>query len=1017
MAETENSNFEMEADNKLKQGQGLEGEAGKMGSPYYLNFVIPRSMIIFISVVTGISIATLAFHAIPTMVQTKYLMYQKRGNPMRFDHRISSILTSSFGVDQNSLRGRGDYSMPYDIMRLEFLKKGISEHVQKFTSQRRLSEADVNETVSSEHAQQDGQLPPSPLSGRLTLYSPTTGPELNNTETKSDSAYYTCHRIVSAVQGSGFPLNRTSGYGQVEEGCKIYLVSAQPIPEDLKNLDLPTINALNHLSEVSQSIKLAAEILEGKPSGEGVLLVMASRMNYEPNWRPSLEKIYGNWEYTTQVSQIMLTPWTISKSFFAGNHYTPALDFGFMILNIPPEGGDENALVRLRHSFDVVKSFVLNLGKILDVAISKILAGPSYSILSENRLTEDLFSNWNYSDDSFSYISSYFNKNQSMLLENYLTSAALDVSRLIERLPLTIVDSLILAKDNIEHRYEEGLAVESRLMDLNETQVVVIPPVERKKIARYDYEEKFRRICVYQAHTEQQSILRSTPSRASMVEYARFHGYSYFLFDGSFYDTIPRSMFTDWSKQGYYMKLFSGLKLLFWDLDKVSNVLGKVINDPNSNVMSEKVYMELLESVVSSDINTEWDRQHDGRLRVTGEISPQGQLGKNGIQITPLGVAANMCDYVVWFDLDAAITNKFLSIERILDSNTPQTTDNSPPQVFKNVYTDVGQLALFTTRDSEWRGRNSLVNSGFLIISRSRHSLQALFHAISLNPVMSQEIVRNGRFWPEQSTLTHAIVNIFNYTYGSPNQTYHFLDTPIQTVSEIMTNLVGTTPILFTAYSNETGKLVHSITASQRVANGFLHIRPDVYGEGPWYPGDLFVHAAGQKSPFRDNVLSGMLYSINMIGFTPDEIDFYKNNCYTSLEFVYKGLDGLIDGLSREFVQFEKVKSSDLDGRIRNFNTVDLTFNFIGRLMAIKTRAKVDMQDISLYSDTASYEKIHFLRCSYLLPMSAKWSIAEAFALGGISMLGIAAISVIFKFAKMNSSQGMFQKGGPISQD
>lgn len=1009
MEKTKMSNFETEKELKSNEKQDIKSRTNKDISSCSLKIVIPRSMIIFISVVTIISIIALTFHAVPTMLKSE-LLYDYQGNSMRFDHRISSILKPSTNVETINFRGNSVSS--YSKVNLESLRNGDSAYDRSFGSARKLLEVNLDSIGPNLLIQKNNT---SPLSGSLTLKTSNFSSSSNILtseirETKSQlNSTYTCHKLVSIAKNDSFV--HTSEPTQDIE-CKTHFVLVNPPPEKIKNLDLATINAFSHLSEASQSVKAIAKILDNKPENEGILILMASNMHYEPNWKLSLDKIYKNWEYNTYVSQIILTSWTISKSFFAGNHYTPALDFGFMVLNIPPEGGDEHASADLKVSLDVVKKFIFNLSIIIDGTISKILAGPNFGILSENRLTKDLFTNWSYSEDSFSFLGNYFNKNQSMLLESYLTSTALDVSRLIEELPLTIVDSVILAKDNLDNKYKENPA-ELRFTDPNATQVVIIPPVERKKIAKYDYEKKFRRICVYQAHTEQKSILRSTPSRASMAEYARYHGYSYFLFDGSFYDSVPRSLFTDWSKQGYYMKLFSGLKLLFWDLDKIGNILGKIIDNPKSNLISEKFYSNFLQSVIPNHLNIYWDNQHNGRVGSTGGINPRGSSGKEGIQITPSNVKADICDYAVWFDLDIAITNKFFSIERMLDSNTPHFY-NKPLEIFRNIYKDVGDLSLFVARDSDWKSRNSLVNSGFLIISRSRYSLQSLFHSIALNPVSSQKIVRNGRFWPEQSTLTHAIVNIFNYTYSSPNQTYHFLDTPISTLHEIKKTLLGTVPILFTAYSNETNRFTHSLTTSQKDFNSFLHISPDEYGEGPWYPGDLFVHAAGQKSPFRDNVLSGMLYSINTVGFTPAELEYFKNNCYLSLNFVYQGLDRLIEGLTHEFVEFGNAKPNDSSDQLEGINNVDLTFHYIQKLMAVKTRTSA--KDVSLYLKQADYEKIHFLRCKYSLPMATKWSVAEASALGGISILGITAIIIIFKFARAYSNKGIILQQNLVTE-
>ncbi|KAH8584889.1 uncharacterized protein ELE39_000840 [Cryptosporidium sp. chipmunk genotype I] len=985
---------------KSNENKSLENGSSKENS-YLLKIVIPRSAIIFVLVITVISIIVLGLHTVPSVLINEDLLYEYQGNSIRHDNRILSIIKPSLNTQPNSFRG--NHISSNSPLKLESLKYGDSDRTQSFSPARKLSEVALRDTESSLHIQGSNTSLPSdsPIINNLNFSLNSDMPNLRVTETKPhfDSTYI-CHKFVSINKNHSF--DNTNGFTQDTE-CKTHYILAKPLPVEFNNLDLATINAFNHLSEASQSVKMIAEILDNKQKDEGLLIVMASKMNYETDWKSSLEHIYANWEYNTYVSQIILTSWTISKSFFAGHHYTPALDFGFMVLNIPQENGDEQTSMKIRASLDVVKTFISNLNVIIDGALSKIFSGPNYSILTENNLTQDLFANWTYSDQSFSFLSNYFNKNQSMLLENYLTSTALDLSKLIEKLPLTIVDSVILARDNLDNLYKENPS-ELRYTDPNETQVVVIPPVERKKIAKYDYEEKFRRICIYQAHTEQKSILRSTPSRASMAEYARYHGYSYFLFDGSFYDSIPKRIITDWSKQGYYMKIFSGLKLLFWNLDKVGDILGKFVHEPRSNVMSESFYSNFLENVMPDHVNINWDTQHDGRIGSSGRIDPRGSSGKEGIQITPSNIKADVCDYVVWFDLDIAITNKFFSIERMLDSSTPNS-NSKPPEMFRNIYKDAGEISFLAARDSEWRGRNSLVNSGFFIFSRSRLSLQSLFHTIALNPLQSQEIVLNGRFWPEQSTLAHAVFNIFNYSYASPNQTYHFLNNNIETVNEIKKVIIGTTPIMFTAYSEETDRFLHSLLTSQRFVNGFLHIAPDAYGDGPWHPGDLFIHAAGQRSPFRDNVLSGLIYSINSIGYTYDEINYFKNYCYTSLNFVYKGLDRLIEQLTQEFIEFERARLSDSTDQLKNINNVDLTFHFIKKLMAVKTRA--NLKDISLHSNQTSYEKIHFLRCNYSLPMSVKWSIAEAFVLGGISIFGIIAIVVIFKFAKFYSSKGI----------
>ncbi|KAK9174579.1 Uncharacterized protein cmbei_1003820, partial [Cryptosporidium meleagridis] len=990
MMETKMNNLEIE-NSKSNEGKGSECENSKDNPPAPMKIVIPKSMVIFVSAATAISIFVLAFHVIPTLVVSKQLLFEQKGLPLRTDHRIFSFMKQTINTRQNNFRGYNE--SPSNALKLEFLKYGGSESVQSFTKTRKLSEVTLDNTNSSLFTHENNT---AYISGNhiLNFNSDINSvPNLGLAETNSKfNSNYVCHQFVSISKNSSSTIENELTHNTK---CKIHYVLANTLPKELNKFDLATINAFNHLSEASQSVKMIAEILENKQRDKGLLILMASKMNYEPDWKSSLERIHANWEFNTFVSQIILTSWAISKSFFPGRHYTSALDFGFMVLNIPQESDDEQTSMKIRASLDVVKSFISNLSLIIDGALLKLFSGPNYSILTENSLTQDLFANWTYFDHSFSFLSNYFNKNQSMLLEDYLTSAALDLSRLIEQLPLTIVDSAILARDNLDNLYKMNPA-EMRFTNPNETQVVVIPPVERKKIAKYNYEEKFRRICIYQAHTEQRSILRSTPSRASMAEYARYHGYSYFLFDGSFYDSIPKKIITDWSKQGFYMKIFSGLKLLFWNLDKIGDIFGKILNDPGANLMSEKFYTDFLESVMPEYLNVDWDTHHNARIGSTGKIDSRGSSGKEGIQVTPSNIKADLCDYIVWFDLDIVITNKFFSIERILDSNTPEY-NNKPPEIFRNIYKDAGEVVFLAARDSEWRNRNSFVNSGFFVLSRSRASLQTLFHTLALNPVKSQEIVLNGRFWPEQSTMAHAAFSIFNHSFSSPNQTYPFLDDKIATVYDIKKKIAGSTAILLTAYLGEIDRYMHSILASQRFANGFIHMSPDPYGDGPWHPGDLFVHAAGQYSPFRDNVLSGLLYSINTVGYTYDEINYFKNYCYCSLNFVYRGLDRLIEELTNEFIEFERARLNNPTQQLIEMNNVDLTFHFVKKLMAVKTRSS--SKDVLIYPNQTSYEKIHFLRCNYSLSMATKWSIAEAFVLGCISVSGIAIIAFIFKFS------------------
>ncbi|KAF7457404.1 hypothetical protein HWI79_2111 [Cryptosporidium felis] len=955
---------------------------------------ISRSAIILISVLSGFSLIVVVFHAIPRILENTGLLFGTWGNPMRFDHRLSSILLPPLESERGSLRGHS--GSPYNAISVDTIRRRSLSEIQDdeifegASEPKRIGNSSQAWLLADDSTFSNSSFPRSPVFNSTDFSVKDTGPT-------PVLANYTCHKLILSKNGNGDGEFQDL---QSEDNCKVHTVTYEPYTNKTGYFDIATANALNSLNGTLELVLKVVEILDKKPAEEGLLVVMVSEMQYEPNWESSLARLRANWNFQTQVSQIILTSWIISKSFLVGRHNVPALDFGFLIISIPPEipeiDGSVESLQNLRQSIKDVKLFVSKLRSIIEEGIFKLRRGPSLDTLRDNKFTFDLFDRWNFTDESYSSLSNYFNKNQTMLVESYLSSVALDLSRVVEEMPFTIVDSTNLAKDNLEYKYKKD-ANFLHSTDPKKTQVVIIPTVERKKIAKHGFEIKFRRICVYQAHTEQKSILRSTPSRASMAEYARYHGYSYFLFDGSFYDSIPRVMFTDWSKQGFYIKLFSGLRLLFWNLDKIGELFGVNMGNPYADILSEKKYVRFLEDVVPGEVNLDWDREHDGKLRKFGRWQAGNVSGREGVQITPSNLRVDVCDYIVWFDLDIAITNKYYSIERMLENNSPGTYTESKDMV-KSVHKDIGDLSLLVARDSAWTERNSLVNSGFLLIARNRYSLQSLFHSIALDPVMSQEVVENGRFWPEQSTLTHAVLKIFNYTFGTPNETVRSFKDTLDTVNYIKNNFSGPAPVILTAYNNESNKYFHSVVTSQRVANGFLHISPNKYGEGPWYPGDLFIHAAGQKSPFRDNVLSGMVFSINSAGFSSDEIGHFKDSCYVSLEFVYQGLDKLIGHLSNEFEEFNEARARDYNDQLSGMDNVDLTFNFIKRLMAVKTRGYVGEFGQDLLS--TDFEKIHFMRCDYFLPMSAKWSIAEAFAFGAASVLGIGAIITLFKLSK-----------------
>ncbi|KAH7649099.1 hypothetical protein FG379_003664 [Cryptosporidium bovis] len=959
--------------------------------------IISKPLLAFIFIITCVLFFIFGLlYTFPRLVQDLIDLYSNQdGDSLRLDTRISDMfqnkrLSSSSLRSDSALKNRN----------LDFFQSYKENDISISSSNSRMlrvtEESESNITYISSIP--DGNYDDdnySPLSGRL---SNSDGLMMNLSNFSSKD--YICNSFITLDYFSSdqYQRNEDSKLGN----CNVSTIFVQ-VPESIRmREDNATLNAINSINGTFLAVKQVIETLRNKPADQGALILLSSNMKYSEDWVSVIKKLYSDWEGQTHVSQIIFSPWSTSKSFFTGKHAVPALDYNFMILNIPPEINNQKNYSAefsdsLVESMSTVKNFLEEFLIILKENLERIENGLSVDFLVENKFTDDLFIYNNNSFESYDSLNNYFNKNSKLLTDNYMASIALELSKLVENTPLTIVDSTNLLKDKLERFYKKDVSgIYST--DINSTQVVVISSAERKRLARYGYEEKFRRVCLYQAHTEMRSILRSTVTRASIVEYARFHGYSYSLFDGSFYDRIPRILFTDWSKQGFYIKLFSGLRLLFWDLDKVGEFIGKHIDNYKQSFVDEDIYNEFLEKVVPDNVNIDWDRQHDGKIGLTGEIRGGGISGLEGIQMTPTNNRVNVCDFIVWFDMDTAITNKYFSVEKLLDNHYLSIRE-SHNEKYKGVEKDASNIAFFAARDSEWKTRLSLVNSGFMIFSRSRYSLQTIFHAIALNPTQSQEVVRNGRFWPEQSTLSHAVFRIYNYSLSSPTETFLLNGGFNETIRALFSDISACSPFLFSIMNNETDIYAYSLIVSQRTANGFLHIKPDQFGQGPWYPGDWFIHAAGHSSPFRDNVLTGLIFSINTIGFPQEEIREYKRTCYPSLNFVYGGLDWLIAFLSHEFNEFESGKDGVFGQILRNYNNVDVAFNFVRRFMAVKTRSTVG-ESFEYYNKT-TYDKIHFLRCYYELPMDVRWTVAEASALSTACVIGLAAfisLSLFYRF-------------------
>ncbi|KAH8742113.1 hypothetical protein FG386_003440 [Cryptosporidium ryanae] len=944
------------------------------------------------------------FYTFPRLLKDLIGLYNSQdGELLRSDTRISDIIEHK-RVSPFFLRKIDPVFKNYRD--LDFYKSYKNNNISIYSTDSRMlkviEEPEYNITdisLISDNNYDDENY--SPLSGKLSNFE-----ESMKNSTEDGLNNYICNLFVTSehqIKSGEYQLGMESKLGS----CILRTVFVQ-IPESIRaKKDKATLNAINSINGTLLAVKGIIESLNNKPSDQGALVLLSSNMEYSEDWVSVVKNLYSDWEGQTHVSQMLFSPWSTSKSFFTGKHAVPALDYNFMILNIPPEVNKHKNYSaefsdNLAESLTTVITFLNDFRDILEDSLDKIKNELNMDFIVENNFTDDLLLYNNNTLESYNSLNKYFNENNKLLTDNFMASIALELSKLVENTPLTIVDSSSLSRDKLERFYKKDIS-SIYSTDVNSTQVVIISSGERKKIATYNYEEKFRRVCLYQAHTEMRSILRSTVTRASLVEYARFHGYSYSLFDGSFYDRIPRILFTDWSKQGYYIKLFSGLRLLFWDLDKVGEFIGKHINNYKQSFVDEDVYNEFLEKVVPNNVNVNWDREHDGKFGFTGEIKKGGISGLEGIQMTPANNRVDICDFIVWFDMDTAITNKYFSVEKLLYDHYPSIGEGYNDK-YKGIEKDTSNIAFFAARDSEWKSRLSLVNSGFMIFSRSRYSLQTIFHAIALSPTQSQEVVKNGRFWPEQSTLSHAVFKLYNHSLSSPKETFSFNGEFNETVRALFSDISACSPFLFSTLNNETNIYTHSLIVSQKTANGFLHIKPDQFGQGPWYPGDWFIHAAGHSSPFRDNVLTGLIFSINTIGFSREEIREYKRTCYPSLDFVYGGLDWLIAFLSHEFDEFESGKDGVFGEILSSYNNVDVAFNFVKRFMAVKTRSTIG-ESFEYYNQT-TYDKIHFLRCYYELPMDVRWTVTEASALSTACIIGFVAFVSLSLFYKYYPRKG-----------
>ncbi|KAL7066381.1 hypothetical protein ACR3K2_31760 [Cryptosporidium serpentis] len=925
----------------------------------------PRIALLIIALLTCASFMTLLFHALPVLVQEI-----REGPTDTYKQQLSSEkrLLSLFLSDDLNRRFRST----------RLLSMNLKSLIGKDTYMA------LNETIIN------------PMNEKIEInLSPLA--IWNSTNTNINNSQFICKKFLVSFNESILDNNGNI----LDKGCINHYIKAT-IDNKYGDISYPINRLLGIFNGILIALKDIKKLLNHIPINKGILIVFAANMEFTNNWQNSLHEIYKSWNNNTYTSQIILGSWGTGRPFRLNEHI-PTLDFNFFVLNIPSINSS-NQIINQTDSLEVVQEFI---NRFYNSLYNYTMEIKKYSKINnkEDEIINLLNINNTSNKSMVNFIGSenyFFNRNINSESDKWMGMIGVSLSKIVESLKGVIIDSVNMNNKNSFNIFGDKIIYRTY------TQFVILSPVERKRIAKYQYENEYRRICLYQGHSDIKAILRASPARGSLAEYARYHGYAYFLYDSSFQKRIPKSIYNFWSRNGFYMKIFTALDILFWNITSVGEFLSKYMNNYSNNISEEKIYKKFLdENIPSYKLNYNWDLYHDGKFAHIEDYFPDGN-NANGkaIQFTPGNIEANICDYAVWFDIDIAITDKHVSIERLMYLHNKDPELNTGNDTYKGVIMDVSNFVMLAARDSAWNDRYSLVNSGFVIISRSRYGLQMIFHALSLDPILAESVIKYGSNWPEQTTLSHSVFYLYNNTVSTPNMTLDISKLDIKSIPLfIINNMSGPMPFLFTSKSRNNDDHQIVVIISQRLANGFLQMPPNSFGEGPWYPGDWFIHAAASKSPFRDNALAGLLYILNSEGISSDFINYYQDACALPFLTIYNGLDLMINYLRSQLDkhgQNIQTFTNDNNIPISKVSRSDIIMESMKHLMSIKTRNHININNdnsiLSYNIKDLDNDQIFTITCKWQLPLSLRWSIAETTTLAIATMVGIILFTLLYLF-------------------
>ncbi|OII74181.1 hypothetical protein cand_017350 [Cryptosporidium andersoni] len=920
----------------------------------------PRITLLIVALLTCASFMTLLFHALPVLVQ------EIREGPVdTYKQQVSNekrLLSLLLNSDLNK-RFRSTRLLSMNLRSLI----GRDTYVT------------LNETIVNP-LNEEVEVNLSPLA------------IWNSTDININNSQFICKKFLVSFNES--ILDDHNNGNVLDKGCINHYIKATA-DNKYENISYSINRLLAIFNGILIALRDIKDLLNNIPINKGMLIIFAANMEFTNNWQDSLHGMYKSWDNNTYASQILLGSWGAGKPFRLNQHI-PTLDFNFFILNIPSINSS-NKIINQTDSLEVVKEFI---NRFYNSLYKYTIEINKYSKM--NNKEDEIIDSFNINNTSnksvVNFIGSenfFFNKNINSESDKWMGMIGVSLSRIVESLKGVIIDSVNMNKNSLN-------IFGDKVIYRTYTQFIILSPVERKRIVKYQYENEYRRICLYQGHSDIKAILRASPARSSLAEYARYNGYAYFLYDSSFQKRIPKSIYNSWSRNGFYMKIFTALDILFWNITSVGEFLSKYMNNYSNNISEEKIYKEFLdENIPSYKLNYNWDLYHNGKFAHIEDYSDVNDVNGEAIQFTPSNVKANICDYAVWFDIDIAITDKYVSIERLMYVHNKDTELKTGNDTYNGIVMDVSNFVMLTARDSAWNDRYSLVNSGFVIISRSRYGLQMIFHALSLDPILAESVIKYGSNWPEQTTLSHSVFYLYNNTVSTPNMTLDISKLDIKSIpSFIINNMPGSIPFLFTSKSqNNDYQIV--VIISQRLANGFLQMPPNSFGEGPWYPGDWFIHAAASKSPFRDNALAGLLYVLNSEGINSDFINYYQDACTLPFSTIYNGLDSMINYLKS---QLDKYGGNIQTTNNNNISTSkisrnDIIIESIKYLMSIKTRNNININnDNNTYIKDLDNNQIFTVTCKWQLPLSLRWSIAETTTLAIATMVGVIIFTLLYLF-------------------